>query len=72
MSLPRDAVAWSVIVVFSCASHVPWDQASPSGPLVEFCCRVDLLYVSASRCRGLVCDFGIFLCLSCPLGSGER
>ena len=71
MSLPRGAVAWSVIVAFSCASHAPWDQVSPSGPLVMFCCRVAVLYVSSSRCRGLVCDCGIFLCLSCPLGSGE-
>ena len=71
MSLPRGAVAWSVIVTFSCASHAPWNQVSPSGPLVVFCCRVAMLYVSSSRCRGLVCDCGIFLCLTCPLGSGE-
>ena len=71
MSLPRGAVAWSVIVVFSCASHAPWDQVSPSGPLVVFCCRVAVLYVSFSRCCGLICDCDIFLCLSCPLGSGE-
>ena len=30
-----------------------------------------MLYVFSSRCRGLVCNCGIFLCLSCPLGSGE-
>ena len=72
MSLPHGAVAWSVIVVFSCASHVPWDQVSASGPLVLFYCRVAVLYVSSSRCRGLVRDFGIFLCISCPLGLGER
>ena len=71
MSLPRGAVAWSVIVAFSCASHAPRDQVRASGPLVVFCCRVAMLYVSASRCRGLVCDCGIFPCLSCPLGSGE-
>ena len=40
MSLPRGAVAWSVIVTFSCAFNAPWDQMSPSGPLVVFCCRV--------------------------------
>ena len=40
MYLPRGAVAWSVIVTFSCVSHAPWDQVSPSGPLVVFCCRV--------------------------------
>ena len=40
MSLPRGAVAWSVIVAFSDASHTPWDQVSPSDPLVVFCCRV--------------------------------
>ena len=40
MSLFHGAVAWSVIVTFSCASHAPWDQLSPSGPLVVFCCRV--------------------------------
>ena len=72
MSFPRGAVAWSVSVAFSCASHVPWDQVSASGLLVVFCCRVAVLYVSFSRCRGLVCDCGICLCLSCPLGSGER
>ena len=71
MSLPRGAVAWSVIVTFSCASHAPWDQVSLSGPLVVFCCCVAVLYVSSLRCRGLVCDCDIFLCLSCPLGSGE-
>ena len=71
MSLPRGAVAWSLIRTFPCASHVPWDQVSPSGPLVVFCCRVAVLYVSSSRCRGLVCDCDIFLCPSCPLGSGE-
>ena len=71
MSLPRGAVAWSVIVAFFCASHVPWYQVSASGPLVVFCCRVAVLYVSSSRCRGLVYDCGIFLCLSCPLGSVE-
>ena len=71
MSLPRGAVAWSVIVTFSCASHVPWDQVSASGPLVVFCCRVAVLYVSSSRCRGLVRNCDIFLCLSGPLGSGE-
>ena len=38
MSLPRGAVAWSVIVKFSCASRAPWDQVSPSGPLVVLCC----------------------------------
>ena len=72
MSLPRGAVAWSVIVTFSCASHAPWDQVSASGPLVVFCCRVAMLYVSSSRCRGLVCDCGIFMSLSCPLESGKR
>ena len=72
MSLPHGAVAWSVIVTFSCPSHVPWDQVSASGPLVVFCCRVAVLYVSSSRCRGLVCDCDIFMSLSCPLGSGER
>ena len=56
MSLPRGAVAWSVVVVFSYASHVPWDQVSASGPLVLFYCRVAVLYVSSSRCRGLVFD----------------
>ena len=66
MSLSRDAVAWSVIVVFSRASHVPWDQVSTSGPLVVFCCRVAVLYVPSSRCRGLVCDRDIFLLLSFP------
>ena len=71
MSLPRGAVALSVIVAFSCTSHVPWDQASPSGPLVVFCCRVVVLHVSSSRCRCLVCDCDIFPCLSCPLGSDE-
>ena len=71
MSLPRGAVAWSVILTFSCNSHVPRDQMSPSGPLVAFCCRVAVLYISSSRCRGLVCDCDIFLCLLCPLGSGE-
>ena len=63
MSLPRDAVAWSVIVAFSCASPAPRDQVSASGPLVVFCCRVAVLYVSSSRCRGLVCDCE-FLCPS--------
>ena len=38
MSLPRGAVAWSVIVALTRASHVPWDQVSPSGPLVVLCC----------------------------------
>ena len=38
MSLPRGAVAWSVIVTFYCDSHVPRDQVSPSGPLVVLCC----------------------------------
>ena len=66
MSFPRGAVAWSVSVAFSCASHVPWDQVSASGLLVVFCCRVAMLYVSSSRCRGLVCDFDIALCLSVP------
>ena len=40
MYLPRGDVAWSVIVKFSCASHAPEDQASHSGHLVVFCCRV--------------------------------
>ena len=40
MSLPRGAVAWSVIVTFFYASHVPWDQVNASGALVVFCCRV--------------------------------
>ena len=40
MSLPRGAMARSVIVAFSCASHAPWDEVSPSAPLVVFCCRV--------------------------------
>ena len=40
MSLLRGAVAWSVMVISSCASHGPCDQVSPSGPLVEFCCRL--------------------------------
>ena len=40
MSLPLGAVAWSVIVAFTRASHIPLDQVSPSGPLVVFCCRV--------------------------------
>ena len=40
MSLPHGAVAWSVIVTFSRASYAPWDQMSPSGPLVVFRCRV--------------------------------
>ena len=71
MSLPRDVVAWSVIVTLSRASHAPWDQVSPSGPLVVFCCRVAVSYVSSLRCRGLVCDCDLFPCLSCPLGSGE-
>ena len=39
MSLPRGAVAWSVIVTY-CASHTPWDQVSALGPLVVFYCRV--------------------------------
>ena len=56
MSLPRGAAAFSVIVAFSCTSLVPWDQVSPSGPLVVFCSRVVVLYVSSSRCRCLVCD----------------
>ena len=60
------AVPW--LVTFSCVSHAPWDQVSPSSPLVVLCCRVAVLYVFSSRCRGLVCDCGIFLCLSCPLG----
>ena len=72
MSLPRGAAALSVTVAFSCASHVPLDQVSPSGPLVVFCCRVaEVLYVSSSQCHGSVCDCGIFLCLLCPLGSDE-
>ena len=71
MSLPRGAVAWSVIVTFSCASHAIWDQVRPSGPLVVFCCRVAVLYVSSSPCRGLVCDCDIFLCLSYSLGLGK-
>ena len=72
MSLSRGAVTWSVIVAFTRASHAPWDQISASGPLVVFCFRVAVLYVSSSRCRGLVCDCDIFLCLSCLLGSSER
>ena len=72
MSFPRGAVAWSVIVTFSCASHALKDQVSPSGPLVVVCCRLAVLYVSSSRCCGLVYDCSIFLCLACPLGSGER
>ena len=72
MSLPRGAVAWSVIVTFSCPSHVPWDQVSASGPLVVFCCRVAVLYVSSSRCGGLFFDCGISLYLSRPLVSGKR
>ena len=40
MSIPRGAVAWYVIVKFTCAFNAPWDQMSPSGPLVVFCCRV--------------------------------
>ena len=36
------AVAWSVIVVFSCVSHAHRDQASPSGILVVFYCRVSV------------------------------
>ena len=40
MSLSHGAVAWSVIVTFSCPSHAPWDQVSPSGLLVMFCCCV--------------------------------
>ena len=71
MPLPRGVVAWSVIVTLSRASHAPLDQVSPSGPLVVFCCRVAVSYVSSSRCRGLVCDCDFFPCLSCPLGSGE-
>ena len=71
MSFPRGAVAWSMIVAFSDASHAPWDQVSASGPLIVFCCRVAMLYVSSLRCRGLVSDCGITPCLSCPLGSGE-
>ena len=69
MSLSRGAVAWSVIVAFLRASHAPWDQVSASGPLVVFCCRVAVrvIYVSSSRCRGLVCDCDIALCLSAPL-----
>ena len=73
MSLPRGAVAWSLIRTFPCASHVPWDQVSLSGPLVVFCCLVAVsvicLFLAMPR---LVCDCDIFLCLSCPLGSGER
>ena len=64
-------MAWSVTVAFSRTSHAPWDQVSPSGPLVVFCCPVAVLYVSFSRCHGLVCDCDIFLCLPCHLGSGE-
>ena len=71
MPLPRGVLAWSVIVTLSRASRAPWDQVSPSGPLVVFCCRVAVPYVSSSRCRGLVCDCDFFLCLSRPLGSGE-
>ena len=71
MSLPRGAVAWYVIVKFTCAFNAPWDQMSPSGPLVVFCCRLAVLYVSSTRCRGLVFDQDISLCLPCPLGSGE-
>ena len=56
-------MAWSVIVAFSRASYVPWDQVSPSGPLIVFYCRVAVLYVSSSRCRGLVCDV-TFSCAS--------
>ena len=71
MSLPRGAVAWSVIEAYFCASRAPWDQMSPSGPLVVFCCCVAVLYVSSLQCRGLVCDFDIFPYLSCPLVSDE-
>ena len=71
MSFPHGDVAWSVTVTFSCASHAPGNQVSPSGPLVVFCCRVHVLYVCSSRCLGLVSDCDIFPCLSCPLGSGE-
>ena len=56
MSIPRGAVAWYVIVKFTCAFNAPWDQMSPSGPLVVFCCRLAVLYVSSTRCRGLVFD----------------
>ena len=63
MSLSRGAVAWSVVVTFSCASHAPWDQVSPSGPIVVFYCCVAVLYVSSSWCRGLVCDV-TFSCAS--------
>ena len=66
MSLPRGAVARSVIVTFPCASHVPWDQVSASGPLVLIFYRVAVIYVSSSWCRGLVCDCDIVLCLSAP------
>ena len=56
MSIPRGAVAWYVIVKLTCAFNAPWDQMSPSGPLVVFCCRLAVLYVSSTRCRGLVFD----------------
>ena len=56
MSLPRDAVAWSVIVTFSCASHVPLDQVSASGPLVVFCVAVIVIRLFLAV-PWLVCDW---------------
>ena len=56
MSLPRDAVAWSVIVTFSCASHVPLDQVIASGPLVVFCVAVIVIRLFLAV-PWLVCDW---------------
>ena len=60
MSLPRGAVAWSVIEAFSCASHTPWDQMSPSGHLVVFYCREPF---SSSICVLLSCGCKCYMSL---------
>ena len=62
MSLPRGAVAWSVIVTFSCPSHVPWDQVSASRPLVVFGCRLAVVYVSSSHAVA----WSVIVTFSCP------
>ena len=63
MSLPRGAVAWSVILTFSCTSHAPWDQVSPSGLLVMFCCRVAVSVICLSL-RGAVA-WSVIVAFSC-------
>ena len=67
MSLPCGAVAWSVIVTFSCPSYVPWDQVSASGPLVVFCCRV-LCFMSLPRDAVAWSVIVAFSCASPALG----